>query len=201
MFDSFLHFDIGVFHWIANLFHPGTNPFWDTFFTAITKMGDSGLCFIVLGLAFLIFRRTRKTGIVILIALLFMLGINNGILKNMFTRPRPFLLDLDWWLREYVYPGLIKQPGQFSFPSGHASGAFAGAMAWCFASTGRLRKFSAIGIVLAALIAFSRVYLGVHYATDVIAGAVVGTVCALLGLLVFRLVEKFVKKRGAKARK
>ena len=199
MFESFLSFDIGVFNWIANLFNPGANPFWDGFFTIITKLGDHGLIWILLGLALFIPNRTRKVGTVILGAMLFMLLINNIVLKNIFARPRPYALETEWWLFEYAYPGLIKFPSGHSFPSGHASGAFAGAMAWLLASRAewvgkRARLVSVAGVVLAVLIAFSRVYVGVHYATDVIAGAVVGTVCALLSLLLLRLLEpKFDK--------
>jgi undecaprenyl-diphosphatase len=203
MFESFLPFDSTVFQWLQNIFHPGTNAFFDPLFIFITKLGDAGLFWIALGLIFLIPRKTRRIGIVMIGALALDVIINNGILKNLFDRPRPFNLESPgWWLQDFVYPNLIAKPDSLSFPSGHSAASFAGAVAWLLASRkawagNKTRYFSILGLALAVLVAFSRVYLGVHYTTDIFAGALVGTACALLSLLMFRLLEPLYEKIDA----
>ena len=141
----------------------------------VTSLGNVGIVWIVVSVLFLCFRRYRKCGIVMISALLLCTLINTVILKNLFQRPRPFE-----GIPELMV--LIKRPSGFSFPSGHASTSFA--CAWVLMSMEK--KFAVPGLILAALIAFSRVYVGVHYATDVIAGAVVGIISGIIVCWAYR---------------
>lgn len=146
----------------------------DFFFSTITHLGDSGIVWIVLGLALLILKKTRKSGIAVLIALICDLILCNIILKPLVARPRPFSINTDIVL-------LIKQPGEFSFPSGHTAASFAAAFALRFRKENKIWQWS---MVLAVLIAFSRMYLYVHYPTDILGGIVVGLICGFVGHLI-----------------
>jgi len=188
MFEALLPFEIEVFHWVASW----ANPFWDRFFVIITTLGDHGILWIALGLLLLINKRTRKAGLVVLLAMGLMALINNITLKSLFARPRPFLLELDWWVESFIYPELIKRPGGLAFPSGHSAGAFAGAAAWLLGSrqwAKRAQYYTIIAIILAGGIAFSRLYVGVHYLSDIIAGPLVGVGCAFLAYFAIRKLE------------
>ena len=92
MFAFLQSLDESIQFFIQSHFHV---PFLDTLFIFITKLGDSGLIWIALGLALVCFRKTRKCGGAVLLALLAEWAICNGILKNMIARPRPYTLYPD----------------------------------------------------------------------------------------------------------
>jgi len=201
LFEPFLNFDNVVFQWIGRVFSPGTSAALDWFFNFVTMLGNSGWFWIALAVGFLIFKKTRKIGLIMAFALILELLVVNVTMKPLFARPRPYDLELEWWVQAYraVFPaGPLPShlPSDMSFPSGHTAVSFAGAMAWCFGSrrewVGRARWVSYIGIATAALISFSRLYLGVHYPTDVIVGVPVGILCALLAALIFRWLEPHI---------
>ena len=98
------------------------------------------------------------------------------------------------WNAEYVFPNVVHMPTSWSFPSGHTSSSFAFATA-VFANN---KKYGIAAYVLAALIGFSRIYLGVHYCTDVLAGAVLGVVYGVIGVLVVSFIIKLIKKKNNK---
>ena len=153
--------------------------FLDTLFISITKLGNSGLIWIILGLALLCFRKTRKCGIAISLALLAELAICNGILKNLVARPRPYTLYPDITL-------YVPQLDSYSFPSGHAASSFAAAVAlFQF-----YKKPGIVAITLATLIAFSRVYLFMHWPTDVLVGVFFGTLLAFCSVKLLQFVEQ-----------
>ena len=136
----------------------------------ITALGNAGAVWIAVAILLLCIRRYRKCGVVMLASLLFCTLINTVIFKNLVQRARPFDVIPELTI-------LIKRPSGFSFPSGHASTSFA--CAWAIMGMKMERKFAVCAFILATLIAFSRVYVGVHYPTDVIAGAVVGIICGI----------------------
>ena len=138
--------------------------------TFITTLGNKGIIWILISFILLISKKTRKTGMICLCALTGSFLINNQILKNLFNRARPFdSLNL-------IIP-LIERPTDFSFPSGHTASSFA--CAWVLVR--KLPKRLGIpAIILASLIAFSRMYLGVHYPSDVIAGVISGILISYL---------------------
>lgn len=117
-----------------------------------------------------------------LLAAFFSLCLNNMILKHAFSRTRPY----------EVVDGLIlltRKATDFSFPSGHAGSSFAAATAiFCMTRN----KGGVAALILAALIAFSRLYIGIHYPSDVIAGVLTGTLC---GLAASWMIRKIMEKR------
>ena len=117
----------------------------------------------------------------------------NLILKNVFARPRPF--DFEAWKGVFQYPGLIKKPMDYSFPSGHTVVCFAGAVSLFAADK---KWMGVVGTVLAVLVAFSRIYLHVHYCTDVLAGVVIGILCGVFAMLIVNSVDKKIQANKQK---
>lgn len=142
-------------------------PFLDNFFKYFTFLGNGGWFFIVMGIIFLITKKTRKTGLRVLIALLISLIVGNIILKPLVARPRPY------WVKDVDI--LVKHLKDYSFPSGHsyAASAFAASLRYEF------KKWSIFWFALAILMGISRLYLFVHYPTDVIAGLILGVLFAM----------------------
>ena len=127
-----------------------------------TSLGEDGIIWIALGLVLLIPKKYRKTGIMVLAALLVMLVVNNIVLKNLIARPRPC----------WVYPEMVQlvhNPSSFSFPSGHTTSAFAVA----FTVFSQHKKFGKVVIGMSAIMAFTRLYVFVHYPTDIYGGILV----------------------------
>lgn len=179
LFDPFLHFDLSVFQWVQTI-HGG---FLDKLMVIITTLGENGIIFIAIALALLCTKKYRKAGVAIIAALLVMEVGNNLILKTIFARPRPFNLDptvYSWWHEVYKFPDLVSRPTSYSFPSGHTSSAFAAGIALLWYD----RKFGIPLTIFAAVMGFSRIYVEVHYCTDVLFGALVGVVYALIGVLI-----------------
>lgn len=116
----------------------------------------------------------RVLGQTILIALVITTIIGEGIIKNIVKRKRPFYGDDDKEL-------LISRPITYSFPSGHTASSFA--VATVFIKTDNAASLEIM--LLACLIAFSRIYLGVHYPSDVIGGGIIGTLCGLITVMLF----------------
>ena len=133
----------------------------------ITSLGDHGWFWLLMGVLLFSFPRTRLLGgcMLISIAAGFLLG--NVLLKNMAARQRPCWLDPSVEL-------LVRVPKDFSFPSGHSLVSFEGAVCIFLFN----RKWGIPALMLAVLIAFSRLYLFVHFPTDVLAGIIMGTVIA-----------------------
>ena len=142
----------------------------------ITSLGNAGAVWIALTLALLVFRRTRRAGACCALALVFSLLLTNVVLKNWVQRARPYL-DLEGLNL------LIRRPSEFSFPSGHASSSFAAGWTMLRMLPG---KHGVSALVLAILIALSRLYVGVHYPTDVLGGAVVGVIASELAMFLAR---------------
>ena len=142
-------------------------PLVDGLMVFITSLGDHGWFWILMGVLLFSFPRTRILGgcMLISIAAGFLLG--NVMLKNIAARQRPCWLDPSVGL-------LVQVPRDFSFPSGHSMVGFEGAVSIFMFN----RKWGIPALMLAVLIAFSRLYLFVHFPTDVLAGAVLGTVIA-----------------------
>lgn len=145
-------------------------PVLDFFFKMITHLGDAGLFWIATGILLLCFRKTRVCGFCVLAGLAVGALITNVTLKPLVARDRPF------WVNDTVQL-LVSAPKDFSFPSGHTQASFVSAAAiWM-----NHRKWGTAAFILAALIAFSRLYLYVHFPTDVLAGAVIG-ICVGIGV-------------------
>lgn len=154
---------------------------------AVTFLGNGGWFFILLGVGLLIYPRTRKYGGIVLAALLLDFLILNLGIKNLVHRTRPFDQYAD------LIP-LIARPRDFSFPSGHSGAAFAAAGALCMLLPAGKKRWGYAMLVLAVLIGYSRLYVGVHFPSDVLAGMAVGLFC---GWLAVRGAER-VCRRGKK---
>ena len=151
-------------------------PFWK----GISWLGNSGMIWLAISFILLLIPKTRKVGIMSIVALGLSGLFINCIIKNLVARPRPFTQ-----IEGLTY--LINKPRDYSFPSGHTSASFAAAVVFLKKMP---KKFGILFTILAALIAFSRLYLGVHYPTDVLAGAILGTLIAFLAMWIYNLVEK-----------
>lgn len=164
--DWLLNLDGNILLWIQEYVRADwMNGFW----RFITSLGDDGRFWIALGLVMLFFKKTRVPGGAGLLAMALNFLATNITIKNIVARPRPYVsieaLEI-----------LIEQPGEFSFPSGHTSSSFAFAFAFYLLMT---KKYGVPALVLAALIGISRLYVGVHYPTDVLGGLVIGVLCGL----------------------
>lgn len=133
----------------------------------VSHLGNSGLFWILLCLVLLVFKRTRKMGLCGLLALLIGALITNVALKNIIARIRPYEQFSDIIL-------LLERQKDFSFPSGHACSSFAAACALYWTSEQKTRLIGVLSLTLAVLISWSRLYVGVHFPTDVLCGAVIG---------------------------
>lgn len=143
------------------------NSFLDVIVPFYTNLGDDGIIWIAVGLIMLIPKKTRKCGIMVLAALLVMLVVNNIILKNLIARPRPCA----------TYPELVELvhiPTSYSFPSGHTVSA----MAVAFTILTQHKKLGIVAVIMAFLMGLSRLYVGVHFPTDVYGGIIVGAAIA-----------------------
>lgn len=189
-FSVFLNFDKAIFQWVERIFDYSISSVITPVLVFLTNLGDSGILWIVLGLVLLIFKKTRKAGITVLGALAVMMVCNNFVLKNLFARTRPF--NLEQWKDWFVYPELVKRPSSFSFPSGHSSSGFAAATGLCSSKKARL---IVPAFILAALIAFSRIYVHVHYPTDVIFGALFGILYGLIAIVLCKWILGLIDRK------
>ncbi len=178
LFEPFLSFDLTVFSWIQTIQNSILTPV----MSVISLLGTKGAVFFLLGFVLLCSRRWRKVGVAMLGALAITTVCNSVIVKELLARPRPFNLDYDWWLAVYRYPDFVSRPDSFSFPSGHTAAAFAAAAALFWQS----RKGGILLGLFAVLMGFSRVYLEVHYCTDVLFGALFGVIYALIAVALVR---------------
>lgn len=151
------------------------NEWMDPFMIFITKLGDGGLLWIVIGILLLCKKKTRRTGLQVLISMLVTLIVGNFVLKNIFARLRP--CDLDTTIAM-----LIPRPNGYSFPSGHSMNSMTAAMTIFI----RDRKLGIPALFFAVMMGFSRLYHFVHFPTDVLGGFVVGIGIALLVNYVFQ---------------
>lgn len=160
-------------------------PWLDQLMVKITSLADHGQFWILLGLAFLCFKKSRKIGIAVIASLILSVLIGNVILKNLVARSRPC------WIDESVAL-LIQNPRDYSFPSGHTLASFTSSVSICLQN----RRWGILAVGLAALIAFSRLYLFVHFPTDVLGGAAFGTASALFIYWVMKRKGLFLQKEG-----
>lgn len=170
-------FEASIILWIQENLRGALDGLW----LFITHLGDEGILWIILGIILLFWKKTRPIGFTMLISLLFDFLIINVTLKDLIARPRPFVVN------EAITPLITDVSPYRSFPSGHSGGSFAAMFAlykWV------PKKIGIPAIVLAALVALSRLYVGVHYPTDILAGCVVGFMCSVWAYYLVRFVSK-----------
>lgn len=180
-------FDFEILFFIQNYIR---NDFLDVVVPFYTSLGEDGIIWIALGVILLIPKKYRKCGIMVLAALLVMLVVNNIVLKNLIARPRPCA----------TYPemvDLVHIPSSYSFPSGHTVSAFAVA----FTILSQHKKLGIVTVVMASIMAFTRLYVFVHFPTDVYGGIIVaaGIACFVywaekkLSPKIIELISKYKK--------
>jgi undecaprenyl-diphosphatase len=179
MVDMITAWELSILHRLTD----GGGRFWDIFWTAITYLGEAGVFWIALSLFLLLRKKTRKVGIAMSIALLLGLILGNGVMKNLFARPRPYQAD------PTLFPRLAwgQMTGDYSFPSGHTMASFEGATV-IFSYH---KKWGLAALTLAFLISLSRLFLAVHYPTDLLAGAAFGALFALVSLWTVKKIKFF----------
>lgn len=163
-------------------------PFLDRLILALTKLaGNYGQIWVILAVVLCTFRKTRKSGFAMLLSYGLVYVIGQYGLKDLIARARPCHIDETVAL-------LVKRPSSYSCPSTHSAWAFAAA-----ASVFAYHKKAGIAVIaIAALIAFSRLYLFVHFPTDVLFGAVLGALCGVIAALLVSLVwRKITKTKSA----
>lgn len=176
MLDTLLQLDGQLLVAIQNLHMDWLDPVVSIY----TKLGDAGILWIAMSIAFLLDRRTRKAGVLALCAMILGLLVTNITIKPLVERARP-------WLVWPITP-LVTEKDPNSFPSGHTCAAFAAAMVWV--RTLPQQRDRVIVAVLAVLMGLSRLYVGVHYPSDVLAGAVIGSLCAWVVWKVYQVYEE-----------
>lgn len=148
-----------------------TSPLMDGFMTKITSIGNAGCIWIVIGLILLLSNKYRKYGLMLWGTLLLCFLIGNLGMKPLIARERPYNFNEAITL-------LIDAPIDYSFPSGHTMTSFAAAVILYYMN----KKIGIAAYVLAAIIAFSRLYLYVHYPSDVFAGMILGILSAIISI-------------------
>ena len=165
-------FDLPILDWIAaNIWC----PFLDAIMPAITLLGDAGIFWMIIAAALLLFKKTRRVGLGMGFAMLMGLLLCNLTLKPLCQRPRPYDYQLDVFGK--LIPLLIDRQHDFSFPSGHTIASFEAAGVIALNN----KKWGIAALVLSCLIAFSRLYLYVHYPTDVLVSVALGLGLAFVG--------------------
>ncbi len=174
--------ELDVLHMIQGLHRDWLN----TIMIFFTTLGNGGLCWVVLSIVLICIRRTRKCGLTMLLGMLFTFLLGNVFLKNLIARPRPCMVDRSVTL-------LIPFPREYSFPSGHSANGFTAA----FILFGYFHRAGILALGVAGVIAFSRLYLFVHYPTDILGGICIALADACLAFLCIRLWDR--RARGESA--
>ncbi|MBR6558688.1 MAG: phosphatase PAP2 family protein [Clostridia bacterium] len=173
--NYFNEFEIPILDWIQNTF---SCPFLDAVIPVLSSLVDGGIIWIALAVVMLFFRKTRKAGLTVGLALIFGLLTVNLMMKPMVARIRPYDFNAGADL-------IVGSLSDFSFPSGHVIASFEASVALL------LCKKKSIGIpaiIFAVIIAFSRMYLYVHYPTDVLASIILGTGYAIIAYFVIKYI-------------
>ncbi len=178
-----LDIEFSILNFIQN--HLRTD-FGDIIMPLISKFGNSGMIWLCLSGVLCIIPKYRKVGITMFISIVLDVLLCNVMLKPLVARMRPFTVNTDITL-------LINAPTDFSFPSGHTTVSFAAAFSLLFSKN----KLWIPSIILAILIAFSRLYLYVHYPTDVLAGILLGLIIGIVANRISEILfEKIAQKRS-----
>lgn len=181
--------EISVLIWVHENLH-GVHWF-NVFMSILTNLGEMGIAAIIAAIVFLCIKKTRWVGVAIAISLILDLVVVNLILKNAFNRPRPWT-EYDELTAFYESINVIV-PRDASFPSGHAAASMAAAIAILMG----IGKKGFIAVAVAVIIALTRIFLCVHYPTDVLAGIAVGGLCGVAGHYIAKLVKlKFFTKQN-----
>ena len=181
MATAIFNFDSAILLWIQSNVRTG---FLTPIMKVITHLGDKGAFWILLSLILMIPRKTRRMGITCGVAMVIGLVVTNLVIKNWVARVRPYELISELEL-------MVGRADDWSFPSGHTTNSLAAA--WVIFRMAP-KKYGIPTLVLAILISLSRLYVGIHYPTDVLGGALIGICSAVIAMALMRmLVRRFPK--------
>ncbi len=161
---------------ILNLIQGIRTPGLDVAMVFISSIGNAGVIWMMLALILFLVPQTRRCGAILAAAIFIDIVLCNGILKNLFARIRPCDINTAVQL-------LVPRPKDFSFPSGHTAVSFAAVAALYF---GGMRRLWKPALALALLMGFSRLYLYVHYPSDILGGIITGIAAGYLGALLVK---------------
>ena len=152
----------------------------DKIMTLLTYLGNGATIWIIIGLALLLSKKYKKYAFMIITALILCYVIGNLGLKSLAARTRPFdVIPLLGGL-------LITPPTDFSFPSGHTMCSFAASTVIFYMN----KRIGIFALILSSFIGFSRLYLYVHYPSDVFGGMIVGILIGISTIIIFKNIEK-----------
>lgn len=183
-------FDFPILEWIqAHL----QSPVMDTVMPIITLFGEYGIFVIATALVLVLFPKTRKTGWAIGLSLALGLLVCNVLLKPAVARIRPYTLYAELYGTPVKL--LVKESFDYSFPSGHAIAMFE----WSTVILMKNKWLGLLATLLAVAVSFSRLYLFVHYPTDVLISVVLGILFGILGVLIVEGIYKLLpENKGGK---
>lgn len=154
------------------------------FMKFFTVLNNAGMISILTVLLFLVFRKYRYIGIAMTFSLVIEFILNNLLLKNIIARPRPYEISGEVEL-------LVERANDYSFPSGHTGSVFAVTVVLYLLLPESMKKYGILGILLSALMGYSRLYVGIHYPSDVIGGLLLGCVTAIFSVWLLKRQDFF----------
>ena len=178
--EAIQNFDFSVLNGIQDLLQCS---FLDAVVPILTHLGH-GVVWAVFGLIFIFIKKYRFNGICIVSALVATVIISEFIIKPLFLRERPYMLNPEFIL-------LIPEPSGTSFPSSHTSTSFASALQFF----GINRRAGIAALIFAAVVAFTRLYLYVHFPTDILGGIILGVSMGLATILIGEKIKYNTTKR------
>lgn len=187
-----MNVDIRILKWVHEVFH---DQMWLNYIMKyFTYIGEFGIGAIICAIVLFVFKKTRWAGVAVGIALVLDVLIVNVILKLSVNRARPWQSYPGLGFQEFHKSISVREPSDSSFPSGHTAALFAAAVALVMYY--KVKGLPALGVAL--LVALSRIYLCMHYPSDVLGGMAIGSVCGVAGYFLMKLAKKFILQKFCK---
>ncbi len=178
--QTFNSFDVGITTFVHKL-QELAGPFFTPFFECVSILGKGGIFLILLSLLLMFFHPTRRFGTAMLLGLALGAIVTNLILKPWIARPRPYADQASVYYQYWLTVGQNVESDK-SFPSGHTTAAFDSMVPVCLIS--KKKRLKAIAICFMILMGIARIYLCVHFPSDVLGGAIVGIAAGCLGTVI-----------------
>ena len=185
MFDFIQNIDISIIEKIYRFQHNLNSELFNKVMIFFTILGDNGMIWIAVALILFLNRKYRKIGVFSIVSLIICALAVNVILKPLIHRPRPFSELADITL-------LIKAPKDYSFPSGHTAASFVMVYIFFRHIFRHIKKYFIPVLITGILIAFSRMYLTVHFPSDILVGLIIGLLSGYAGE---KIADGFYRKK------